>query len=181
MPIPAPLTPTQAKKTLVAKFGPKIDRIRQLATKLGVRPYRVFLVWEQSSGLERGSGTMTEAQRLEILPTPRVDSLDAVMLDPRFAGSLPVGSIRVSRISSSFTEDLLRGKRDHKSIADDVSFFYEVVEDGRGDDSPVRMKYRLATTPMRRAGKVDWLIVLERISEDSSRSGQSQLGNDDDF
>lgn len=181
MPTPKPLTPTQAKKTLAAKFGPKIDRIRQLATKLGVRPYRVFLVWEQSSGSERGSGVETEVQRIEILPTPKVDSLDAVMMDPRFAGSLPVGSIRVSRVSSSFTEDLLRGKRDHRSIPDDISFFYEVVEDGRGDDLPVRMKYRLASTPVRRAGKVDWLLILERISEDNSRTGQSQLGDDSEF
>lgn len=194
MPIPKPLTPSQASHSLANRFGRTADRIRQFATKFGVRPYRVFLVWDRSTGEERGEGIEVEYRRIEILPTPKVESLDAVALSPHYAGVLPVGSIRVTRISSAFTGDILSGKaipsgqaapgvpfaisERGEHIQEPTAFYYELIEDGRGDPMPSRSKYRLAATPSRRAGKVDWLVVLERMSEDDNRAGQSNLGDD---
>jgi len=185
MPKPKALNPTEARATLAHRFGPRADRLRQFATKFGIRPHRVFLVWMKASGDERGEGREVEIMRIEILPTPKVTSLDSVALNPTTAGIVPLGSIRVEQVSSTFTADQLTGKipevtdgSDAKSIGEKFSFFYEVQEDGRGDDPSPRWRYRLASTPMRRAEKVDWMLVLERISEDRTRDGKSQLGDD---
>lgn len=176
-----PLTPAQAKRTLAARFAPKADKLRQLHTRFGARPYRLFLVWTQWSGEERGEGDERVLQELEFLPTPKVESLDAVALNPMTAGLIAMGSIRVSEVSAAtFTEDKLRGlvhptlgHVDH--IPEPFDFFYEMREDGRGDDPAWRSKYRLSTTPMRRATKLDFMFMLERISEDRSRAGKNVI------
>lgn len=188
MPKVRPLTPTEARATLANRLGPTVDRIRQIATNLGVRPYRVFLVWTRWSGSERGEGNEQEVLRVEVLPTPRVTSLDNVSFSPMHAGVLPVGSLRVDRISvatlpSCFptTYDLLRGHMvptpHEDQTPEPFEFFYEVIEDGRGDCPPVRAKYRLLSVPFRRAGKVDWTVTLERESQDNFRDGASSIGS----
>jgi hypothetical protein len=182
MPKIAPLTIEQAKRTLAFKLSGKVGPLRQIATKLGLRPYRVFLVWTKFTADERGAGDEREVLRKEILPTPRVENLDAVSYTPYAVGIVPVGSIRVTRVSArEFTADMLRGRATNEDRIDEpYSFFYEVVEDGRNDSMPIRMKYRLSATPFLQAGKTQWVLLLERISEDRDRSGESKLGQDDD-
>lgn len=176
MPRPKDLKPFEARRTLAHRLSPRVDRIRQIATKLGIRPYECYLVWQKWNGSERGEGTPTEARRIQILPNPKVEDIAAVSLGLFGIGMIPVGSIRVTRISASrFTQDMLTGKwvptQHENTIPEPYSFFYEIVEDGRGDDPPVRAKYRLLSTPFRRAGQVDWTILLEKISEDLGRDG----------
>ena len=191
MPRPRPLSPAQAKATLVAKLtGTKAhpglgDRLRQLHTKFGARSRHVFLVWTRSSGLERGEGDEAELARTEVLPTPKTTDLTAVALNPFSAGTLPVGSLRVSEVSGTLTRDDLTGYAvpgQTRKLPEmpDVDFFYEVVEDGRGDDPAPRMRFRLAAEPYRAETALSWMLLLERASEDRSRSGQSQLGPDVD-
>ncbi len=176
-----PLSPEQAKKTLAHRFASKGDRLRQLYTRFGLRPHRVFLIWTKWSGEERGIGEETEMKRVEILPTPKVSSLDNVTFSYFHSGTLPVGSVKVEEISAAtFTEDILRGHTLPTGLVDHIpepwNFFYEVVEDGRGDDPPVRPKFRLLNTPFRRAGKLDYTIMLERISEDRNRLAKNVMG-----
>ncbi len=144
-----------------------MDRVRQFATKFGIRPSRVFLVHTVFGGAERGEGTAREISRVELLPCPRVISLDAVAMTPQTAGIVPIGSIRVERISVTYTLDTLKGRmvpRENEArIPENVSFHYEVYEDGRGDAEPEVMRFRLAADPFRRAGKIDWVVNLERI------------------
>ena len=191
MPRPRPLTPDEAKRTLVGKFSgthatPGLaDRLRQLHTKFGARSRRVFLVWTQATGEERGEGTEAELARVEVLPTPEIVDLTSVALNPYSAGKLPVGSIRVNEVSAAFVRDELTGYTvpgQSSKLPDlpDVDFFYEVVEDGRGDSPAPRMRFRLAAEPSRNETNVCWVLVLERSSEDRARSGQSQLGPDVD-
>lgn len=177
-----PLTPTQARATLTNRLGRVADNVRQLATTLGARPYRAFLVWTRWDGEERGEGIEHEVRRIEILPTPRLSSLDAVTFSLYHAGTLPVGSVKLDRISVvQFTQDLLTGNwlpLPHEDfIPEPYEFFYEVVEDGRGDDPPVRSKFRLLSTPFRRATQVDWTVMLERVSVDRNRYAASQTPN----
>jgi len=109
--LPHALTPGQAKGTLASKFGKVADNLRQLATDFGIRPYRVFLTWTKWTGVERGQGDEILIRRAEILPTPRVISIDNMNNSPMHAGVLPVGSLKVDRISVvSFTRDVLMGK-----------------------------------------------------------------------
>lgn len=181
MPKPHPLTPDEARRTLAHRIGSKLaPKVRQLATKFGVRPVRVFLVWVKWTGAERGEGRQVEVRREELLPTPRVDSLDAVTFSLLQAGTVPVGSVKVSQISVSYTSDFLRGRSvpvEHEEhLPEPYDFFYELIEDGRGDDPAARQKYRLLNQPFRRAGKVDWTLMLEREGQDSNRDGTPATG-----
>lgn len=217
MPKPRPLTPDEARATLAHRLAGRVDRFRQLNTRFGIRPYRVFLVWKKWSGVERGAGKEQEMFRAEILPTPKVQTIDAISLRLYAAGVLPDGSVRVSEISATYTRDQLRGlvypdpayhpapqgaefaascvgcggscsgpcaaprepipvHADH--IKQPWEFFWEVVEDGRGDELPHRAKFRLASEPGRSAERVQWNAVLERVSEDDDRNGRSRIGPD---
>jgi len=138
------------------------------------------MVWVVWSGTERGEGTQREVKRQEILPTPRVDSLDSVTFSLLQAGTVPVGSVKLSQISVNFTSDQLRGHMvpvEHEEhIPEPYDFYYELVEDGRGDDPAHRAKYRLLNQPFRRAGRVDWTLMLERVGQDANRDGSPATG-----
>lgn len=195
MPRPKPLLPEQAKKTLAHRFTRRADRLRQLATKFGIRPYRCWLVWSKF-GLdpdnERGEGHERILARVEILPTPRVSDLTSVVLRQWSVGAVPEGSVRVDRIScGAYTEDVLRGlaipssardvqplpgralrgKEGDVEFAQNVDFFWELVEDGRGDNPAIRRRFRLFGTPFRDAGMLHWVVYLQRASTDETRRG----------
>lgn len=179
MPRPKPLTDEQAQRSFANRFGRTADNLRQLATKFGIRPYRVFLVWQKWTGVERFEGDPVTLLELEILPTPEVQSLDSVAVNPLTAGMLQMGMVRVKEVSTSLTYEQLKGLAipgqpllDH--IPQPFSFFYELREDGRSGVKTVRRKYRLATEPTRDAGNVQWVLTLEKISEDRNRDGQSE-------
>lgn len=188
MPRPRPLTPQQAKRSLANRFGgtkqrPGLaDRLRQLATKFGIRPTRVFMVWTTWTGETQGEGTQHILHEVEILPTPKiVDSASSILRDPRSAGFLPTGSIIVTDVSVTWTQDELEGRVLPGGQPIDTrkcDFFYELREDGRGDNPPTRERFILAATPSREAGFVRWNLYLSRSSEDRSRAGQSQYGVD---
>ena len=184
MPHPRPLTPAEARRTLAHRFTRVADNLRQLATKFGIRPMRVFLVWTRWSGTENGEGREEVLQELEILPTPRIVSLDNLALSPLSTGVLPVGSVRVTEVSTSLTYDQLTGRMfpvaHEEHIPEPFTFFYELREDGRGDDPPKRMKFRLFNEPTRNAENVEWTFVLQRVSEDRNRQGQSRYGTGDE-
>lgn len=179
MPKPRPLTPAEASRSLANRFAPKVDRLRQFATRFGIRPYRVFLTWTTFSGGEHGAGKETVVHRIEVLPTPVVESLDSISRSAFSAGMFPVGSVRVSKVSATLSDDLLRGRAnevlDGEQIRADVTFFYEVVEDGRArEGDTVRRRFRLASDPMRKAASLEWVFVLERMSEDMGRDGEPE-------
>lgn len=197
-----PLFPAESSRTLAHRLGGRVDRLRQRLTRFGLRPYRIFLVWTQWGGEERGEGDEVVLAELEILPTPNITDMTAVMFNPYSAGVLPVGSIRVDRISSRYPEELLVGKVEPaaeatgRDIREPFDFFWEVTPDDRGEYpapdctgagvAPTlgasrlnRRRYRLLSNPFRRAGQVDWTAVLERASEDRSYTKRSNVGTDE--
>jgi hypothetical protein len=177
MPKPAALTKEQARHSLAHRLAPRVDRIRQIATKLGIRPYLVSLVWTAFAGSERGEGAEVEIRRIQLLPTPRVMTMDSVMFNPFAIGLIPIGMIRVQLISAQYTFDQLTGRwvpEPHElHIPQPIAFRYEITEDGRGDPNPRSQKYRLASNPHRAAGQVAWQLWLERIGtdDDAASSG----------
>lgn len=189
------LSAQQARGSLAQRFAHIADGIRQsIATPFGVRAYRVFLTWTRWSGAARGEGVESVQHRVEILPTPRVSDLTAVTYRQMGFGVVPEGSLRVDRISSyAYTEDELRGLKVPCPVNGQpmpppapaqegaafpiqfsarTSFFYEVVEDGRGDNPPERPRYRLMAQPWRRTDGMEWTIVLQREDRDMDRDGQ---------
>lgn len=194
------LTAEQGKRTLAHRLTGMVDRVRQIVTEYGLRPYATYLVWTRWSGAERGEGIERVIRRTPLLPNPLVEDLTGVNLQPFAAGVLPVGSVRITRISQRYAQDLLMGLvmpcddeeafrrrlegqvEPYDPIAEAVAtesvpepneFFYELVEDGRSNDGrpPPRTRYRPFSAPFRDADQLGWTIVLERVSEDMARGG----------
>ncbi len=181
-----PIAPREGYRSILNRVARTVDKARQVGVKAGLRSRRVFLVWTLWDGAERGAGNETEYSRMELLPTPRVSGLDAVARASFSAGVLPEGSVRVELVSALYTEAQLNGFLVPPSACclepvvwnpppPNGSFFYEVVEDGRGDELPVRQKYRLASQVWRREGRISWSFALERVSEDNTEEGPSRF------
>lgn len=184
-PLVRALRPGEAGGSLASRLAPVADRVRQLNTRFGVRPYRVYMVWTRWGGTERGEGGEQLVRRTEILPTPMVRSLDNVAFSPWHAGVLQVGSVRVTEVSAvAYGEDVLRGLDPaliegldlcaaNVSVPEPWDFFYEVVEDRRGGECPDRPRFRLANTPFRVAETQEWNFTLERTSRERTRRDES--------
>lgn len=176
MPKIGPLTPDKAKTTLINRLAGTVDRVRQINTNFGLRSQRVFLVWTKYSGQERGDGREIELRRKEILPTPKVGPMNAISFTASTGGVMPVGTQRVQEISLTFTADELQGMwvpEPHEEIPDNYRFYYEIVEDGRGDRQAERQRFRLSAKPWRNESNVCWDIILERVSLDADRCGKT--------
>lgn len=182
---------------------PLADRLRQFYTRFGLRSQRVYLVWTKWTGEERGEGEEQILLRMELLPTPRVRDLNSVSRLPFPVGTLPEGSLVVDQIScGAYTADNLRGlvfppgnakaprplpgepvarapTGDPRSDPT-VDFFWEIVEDGRGDESPERHRFRLLGFPSRREGSLFWFCVLEAVSDPLLRDGRSPDEEEDE-
>jgi hypothetical protein len=179
-----------------------MDNVRAALARIGMRPYRVFLVWTYTMGSSRGDAYEREYQRMEILPQPKLDGLDSQQRTPTSAGILPEGQLRVSRVSvDRFDYDMLVGnvipaafktlEREPKRPGT-FDFYYEIYEDGRTPPPlscvcplmdvadpfvPGRTKWRVSAQPERRP--FQWRFALERISEDAQRSGLSAQDDHD--
>lgn len=190
---PAPLPPGGAAKTLAQRMTGRVDRLRQLNTRFGLRSRRVFLVHTRWNGEQRGEGDERVISRVELLPTPRVSDATAINLRPWSGGTMPEGSIRIDQISAAqCTLDVLAGvvlasPQGHHfgcacgclpdpRIPDQVSFFYEIVEDGRGDDPAARERYRVLGQPWRNEGGFQFAVLVEPVSDPMDRLGNPTSG-----
>ena len=168
---PRPLPAGTAAHTVLARIAPAIDQARQVATEIGARPYQVFLVWTTWGGKERGDGEQKEVARLQLLPNPKIETVE-FQRNPYSAGVLPVGSVRVMGISATYSQPVLQGDRlpngqefDKQNRKND--FFYEVIQDDRSpSENPERARMRLLSGPVLKASSVSWEMALERSSED---------------
>lgn len=177
MPKPQPLQPFQARRTLANRLSPTADRLRQFCTKFGIRPYRVFLVWTVFDGEERGEGTERELARVELLPTPKTAELTSLQQGPYVGGVLATGTVKLDRISAGYTAAQLTGlqvpgRGQELDMPENVDFWYEMREDGRGTDLPVPQRFRLSSAPFRAAGRVCWTVILETQNEATGMDGQ---------
>jgi len=163
------------KKNLCLSLLPTLDKARQLVVDLGLRPYRVFLIhWRWPR--QRGIGKPVEISRREIRPAPRVMSMDGTLLSVAAFGNVEGGGIKLDRISGRFSEDDLMGRtpdlRDPvnpNTNANNVEFFYEVVESRDTDPSPKPRRFAPSAVPhLSRAG-MSWTVTLTK--QDKTASG----------
>jgi hypothetical protein len=154
-----------------------VDRVRQVATDLGARPLRVFLLWTTWTGERRGEGEERVLEEVEILPTPVVSDPTAIARNPYAAGTLPVGTVSVTEISSGqYSEDVLRGwRRPSGEKLDQLKgdFCWVVREDGRtAGREPERRRFRVFGDVYLDAEGVQFKVMLERSSPDPRRDGR---------
>lgn len=169
------LTALQYQGTLLGgKLTNCVDKIRDLKTKLGARPYQVFLVFTRWSGGERGVGVEEVVKRDPILPTPNVAPIDQLTTTLQSVGLDEVGEVRVTEISVAYTEEELRGLDCHgEGVPEDMNFYWEIV-------MPIPSGYNLyrrfspRSPPTRDAVNFQWKIDLLRASEDRTRTGDTE-------
>jgi hypothetical protein len=160
--------PETGRRTLAESLGPAVDGIRQIATDLGVRPYRVFLVHWRWPG-RRGIGKPVETHREEILPTPRVQD----MLSTNFAvsafGTSEGGGLFIDQVSQRYSEADLTGRTPDlmdavrpQTSSSNVEFFWEVRE-RRNTTPPTKpRRYIPSGVPMLNRTGMHWRVNLQK-------------------
>lgn len=176
---PAPLGRGAAASSLVGRLarpGGLVERARQMATDLGARPFRVFLVWTVFSGPSRNKGDERVLERHELLPTPRVD-FGSLARNPTLVGVFPAGSARVDEVPPRLSRDELEGRvlpggKPLPTVEGKVDFFYEVVPDDRQQEKPAHTRFRLNNVPSFEAENAQWVLILEPASGELRRDGR---------
>jgi hypothetical protein len=214
-----PLSDIEVERSLVEDSVRVADDLRQLHTDFGGRPYRVFLVWlgwspdmnadgiiepneqfiEPVSAASQtiGAGRPSLLAEIEILPTPRLSPLSSVRKDFDAVGLTERGSITVSQVTLSLSEDILMGLlpqyRDPsfpQQLVKGVSFFWEVRENRPirhtnaqtlGSDYPtdlpgLRRKFVPVGSPNRNPYDFEWTVDLERADGERGVFGELPTG-----
>ena len=163
--------------TVVGRLIPAVDRVRDIATKLGVRAYTVSLVKTRWSGGSRGEGQEIVESVFPILPTPRVTEVSSIAEVLEVTGRTERGVVRVDQISGRFTEDQLLGNSTEGQEPDaDQQFWWEItyLPVAIGSGAEIR-RFEIARAPEYLAGKVYWKVYLRRAYSNRNRfTGETQ-------
>jgi hypothetical protein len=160
--------------TLIRKLVPTVDKLRDLATKFGIRPYEVHVIRTRWSGGERGVGEEYIVQDVMILPTPKVSDLTGLNIQIESIGSIEAGSLRITQISMAYTEDQLSGKDSNGNPpGDEEQVYYEIYIPGSDGTlaNGVRRRFTIISAPTLKAGSVQWQVMLGRTAGDRDRAG----------
>lgn len=160
-------------RTLAGRLVKVADRVRDLATRFGLRPYRVYIVRTRWTAGERGAGAEYVTQELELQPTPRVASLDSLAEVIQPVGIVEEGTLRVDEISGRYQEEHLRGYgSDGAPPEPDEQVFWE-VEWVRQDGQPgERLRFTVRGKPAYEPGRLAWSVTLTRAQQARGRQGE---------
>lgn len=176
---PRPVTPERdpnlhplrdPASSLVESFGSVVDEMRQIATDLGVRPYRLFSVVIQWSGGERGRGKPTVVSETEFLPTPVV-YLGSTGREATTGGGILRGEARVTELSPRYTEEDLNALFHVNPLGKNQEGFLEVVLDERMGKA-IRRRFVRKGTPQYEADKFQWVCKLLAQDQPRQRDGR---------
>lgn len=169
----------QVRQTLASKLVPVVDKIRQLNSRFGIRPYRVFMVHTQWTGGEPGVGDEMILSRIEILPTPRVRGMEGIDTNVLATGLTEEGTVEVDQISARLTEDDLLGRtpdlndpNQQRTIAGPVDFFWEIVEARGQRPNAVIRRFNPSALPGLSRDGFQWKITLVKQDYDRGRNGE---------
>lgn len=164
--------------SLVESLGSTVDSIRQIATDLGVRPYRVFSIVCSWSGGEIGRGQASVIHETEFLPTPKLVETSGVRGTPRSGGIAERGDATLRELSPRYTEDQIRALCGTGAAIDAkgnplgkaVEVWLEVRVDAR-DGNTQRRRFVVSGQPFRNVDDFEWRATLLRQDQDRSRAG----------
>ena len=137
-----------------------VDNARRFVHELGLRPYRVFLVWWDRDRRQRFTEESV-VRRVELVPV-KVGSFDSVRWELSPSGMYDDGLIQLSQVSPAQVDaKTLLGKLDGEDPPPGVEFFYEVVQHKRCPDDRVQPgRYTPAAVPYFDAERFEWVVVL---------------------
>lgn len=166
-------TPELLKNSLARKLVPVVDRARDIATRLGARPYRVRIVRTNWTGDRRGAGIEQVVSTQELVPTPKVIDVSTLAEVVTPIGTTEIGLVQLQQVSGRYTEEFLSGvDPDGRPPAPTDDVFYEIEffrTDGRQSD---KHRFALANAPYYNATKVQWLVTLDAQVEKRRRDGR---------
>lgn len=169
-------------RSLVEDLGGIVDDIRQIATDLGARPYRVFSVTYRWTGGEIGRGTPEVVSETEFLPTPLV-SMKPITQFVTSGGVIERGGTTLEELSPRYTEDQIQAlcHGDRTCSGPGFQTFIEVTQDRRDGASP-RRRFTTDSAPVRDPDDFEWSVRIQKQDGDRSRSGEpSRVGMRDPF
>lgn len=169
------VTDRQATQTLARRFIGLADSLRDLLTRFGLRTYKVTIVRVEWTGGKRGRGVPVILSEKTILPTPKISNLDALSAVVQSVGLEELGSIELSQISGSFTEEDLYGTdSDGEPIPANQEFFYEVEFFPHSGGPSQKRRFFPTSAPTYMPGRLQWSIRLEKSNEDRTRAGDPE-------
>lgn len=150
-----------------------MDRGRDMKARAGQRPWSVCIVRARSmGGRRRGDGPTEIVKEWPILPAPRVGDTAAIrqLLDPDQVRE--TGSVTLTEISSTYTEDVLLGRgTEGKPIPRDEWVYYEITWYGPDGKAGQKRRYVPDGSPSYNPERAEWSINLMRAHEDRERDG----------
>lgn len=170
-----PIGDGQYQCSISVRGQPAVDRARLQAHRVGQRPYRVYLVWQQR---DRDLNWQLHHRR-ELMPV-RVRTLESLDIVASNWGEDIVGGIILDEISpAQVTEDTLRGYIDDIDWVSESTgreFFYEVVLRPRcGDQLSSRTRrFYQASEPSFAPGRFEFSIAVAHQHIARSRDGVDQ-------
>lgn len=178
--------PACAQGTLAYRLGSLVDRLRAIPSRLGMRPYRVYLLHGYWTGDRRGHGDLIISSRRELKPTPQVRDMSAVRQRLLATGRVEEGDVYVDEISMTLTEaemmgdtDDLRDPMQPGTGRDLVDFWWEVQEVRPSDPKPLIRGFVPSAAPhLDRDNKLQWSIVLTKRDGDPGREGDPQSAHE---
>jgi hypothetical protein len=161
------------RDSLARKLIPVADKLRELKTKLGARPYRVRIVRTTWLGGKRGVGPEVVTHELELVPTPLVVDLNALQETVTEVGVVEMGQATVSEISGRYSEDHLLGVDAHGNEPGSADSLYYELEILRPDGCDgQRKRFQLASAPHYNATGFQWTVQLDASIERRQRDGR---------
>ncbi len=138
----APIPDSALFCSIGTMLQPTIDMARRQPHLLGLRPYRVSLVWQEYNRFKR---EWLEVERIELMPV-RVRTMEDLSLDVGPAGQYFTGPLKLDEVSpQQVNESILRGYRGGEPWAagnSEREFFYEVQQRRRCATDPEPMRHR---------------------------------------
>lgn len=167
----APVTEPDYWSSFAVTTQNAVDSARRLNHLMGLRPYRVFLVWVKRDRFQK----YVEFRRLELMPV-KVSPLSEIDVELQAIGMDDSGAIRLTNISpNQVDEDTLRGYIDGKPLNDGEKFFYEIVRHGRyPGERPQRSRFAINSKPYLHDSKFMFEIGLTTQDTPRSAAGDDQ-------
>lgn len=166
-------TPQLLAKALGQKLIPVVDRVRDISTQLGLRPYRVHIIRTRWSGPRRGAGVEVVIHDMELLPTPFLVDMRSLVEQITPIGMNESGVVQLQKISGRYTEDQLVGVGpDGGQVAANETVYYE-IEFFRPDGTPAeKRRFTRDSVPTYNATSVEWQVTLVNVLEKRGRDGE---------
>lgn len=163
-------TPALLKCSLGQKLIPVVDRVRDLYTKFGLRPYRVWLVRTRFAGPKRGVGVEMVVHEMEILPTPLVVDMRGLGEIVTPVGINEQGTVQLQYISGRYTEEQLLGVGpDGTQVASNETVYYEIEFFRADGGASERRRFVRDSIPYYNATQFQWLVTLVSVIENRAR------------